>query len=246
MAKTGIVTLVPFSSRRGFAEDLYNLSVRAINFFMVFKILRAVAIRTADQAFASCPEPYRARFLTAKMLRQFALDPENDLSESFLEEALSKGDECFGICDGNRLASYGWYSFYPTRIDPPDLLLRFNREYIYMYKGFTHMRYRGQRLHAIGMTLALQHYLDRGYRGLVSYVESHNFDSLRSVARMGYREFGSIFVMRVFGRYLTHVSPGCEEFGFAVEELARESRLLQRRPIRSLFRAVDRQRWPHR
>jgi hypothetical protein len=32
-----------------------------------------------------------------------------------------------------------------------------------MYKGFTLKRYRGQRLHAIGMTRALEHYLSRGF-----------------------------------------------------------------------------------
>ena len=67
------------------------------------------------------------------------------------------------------------------------------------------------------MTLALN-YLDRGYKGLVSYVESNNFDSLKSVSRMGYEKFGSIYLMRAFGRYLIHVSPGCERFGFAIEE----------------------------
>jgi hypothetical protein len=66
------------------------------------------------------------------------------------------------------------------------------------------------------MTMALQHYLSRGSRGLVSYVESDNSDSLKSVFRMGYATFGSVYVMRIFGRYLTHSSPGCGRFGFRV------------------------------
>jgi len=222
MERTGIITLFPFGGRHGCAKELHNLAVKGINLFTVFKILRAVAIGRANLEFTKCPEHYRPGFLTAKMLHEFAVNPENEMSESFIEEALSKGDECYGVCDGDRLASYGWYSFRPTRIDPPDLQLRFNHEYVYMYKGFTHVRYRGQRLHAIGMTLALQHYLDRGYSGLVSYVESNNFNSLKSVARMGYEEFGSIYLMRTFGRYLTHASRGCESFGFAVEEMSLE------------------------
>jgi|GEM_PF-603156 len=219
MDTTGIVTLFPFGVRRRVAQELYDLALRGINLITVFKILRAVTIGRADPEFTQCPESYRSSFLTTEMLRKFALNPENGMSERFIEEALSKGDECYGICDGHQLASYGWYSFRPTRIDPPDLQLRFSSEYVYMYKGFTHVRYRGQRLHAIGMTLALQHYLDRGYRGLVSYVESNNFDSLKSVSRMGYEEFGSIYLVKAFGRYLTHRSRGCQSFGFAVEAL---------------------------
>jgi hypothetical protein len=222
MGRTRIVTLCPVGIRRRFVQELYDLGLKGINLITVFKILRAVAIGRANPEFTSCPEPYRPSFLTAKMLREFALDPENQMSPSFVEEALAKGDECYGICDGHRLAAYGWYSSCPTRIDPPDLQLRFDPDYIYMYKGFTHVRYRGQRLHAIGMTLALQHYLDRGYKGLVSYIESNNYDSLKSVSRMGYEEFGSIYLMKVFGRYLAHRSRGCRSFGFAVEGLALE------------------------
>jgi hypothetical protein len=86
-----------------------------------------------------------------------------------------------------------------------------------MYKGFTDSRYRGQRLHAIGMTRALEHYLSKGFGGIVSYVESTNFDSLKSCFRMGYRVFGSIYVVRIFGRDFAFSSPGCRRFDFRVE-----------------------------
>jgi hypothetical protein len=90
-----------------------------------------------------------------------------------------------------------------------------------MYKGFTGRDYRGQRLHAIGMTRALQHYLDGGYGGIVSYVESTNFDSLKSCARMGYRVFGSIYAVELLGRWFAFSSPGCARFGFRVASTPR-------------------------
>ncbi|HYI85673.1 MAG TPA: hypothetical protein VEX61_01125, partial [Burkholderiales bacterium] len=61
-----------------------------------------------------------------------------------------------------------------------------------------------------------------GYRGIVSYVESTNFDSLKSCLRMGYGVFGSVYVVRVFGRYFAWASPGCDAFGFRV--ISKESR----------------------
>jgi hypothetical protein len=202
--------------RHGWRRALYHGLLRAINSVVLFKILRGVWIERVDDAFLTCPERYTAGFLSEKRLRDFSRDPDNGMPESFLDEALSKGDECFALCEGGTLAAYGWYASTPTRIDPPDLLLQFSGEYVYMYKGFTHTRHRGKRLHAIGMTMALQHYLSRGSRGLVSYVESDNFDSLKSVFRMGYAAFGSVYVLRIFGRTLTYSSPGCGTFGFRV------------------------------
>jgi len=207
--------------RHGWRHTLHHVLLKAINSVVLFKILRGVWIERADPAFLTCPEGYTGRFLPEKVLRDFSRDPDNGMPESFLDEALPRGDECFGICDGATLAAYGWYATKPTHIDPPDLLLRFSGEYVYMYKGFTHVRHRGKRLHAIGMTMALQHCLSRGSRGLVSYVESDNFDSLKSVFRMGYAAFGSIYVMKIFGRYITYSSPGCRKFGFRVGQAVR-------------------------
>lgn len=99
----------------------------------------------------------------------------------------------------------------------PHWSLRFSDEYVYMYKGFTHPEYRGQRLHAIGMTKALQIYLGRGFKGVLSYVESNNFSSLKSVYRMGYVDVGTVYIVRILDRYLTYVDAGCKLYQFQLE-----------------------------
>ena len=203
--------------RLGPAKALHLAAVRLANLAVDFKILRGVCAERPDPAFLLCPESYRAGFLPPELLRAFAERPETEMSPQFVEQTAAKGDECFAICDGDTLAAYGWYSTQPTPTGTPGMLLHFSGAYVYMYKGFTDTRYRGQRLHAIGMTLALQHYLGRGYRGLVSYVESTNFDSLKSCFRMGYRQFGSVYMLRIFGRTLAWSSPGCAPFSFRVE-----------------------------
>ena len=101
-----------------------------------------------------------------------------------------------------------------------------------MYRGFTHPDYRGQRLHAIGMTRALVAWLARGARGFVSTVASRNDASLKSCFRMGYREFGTIYELRLgrllglrnprsrfLRRHLVYRTPGCRAFGFVLEAL---------------------------
>lgn len=205
--------------RHGVAATAYLVAVRSLAAIAEFRILRGVFVPRPDPAFLACPAAYDARILSEADLRRFAADPANELSRAFVDEALARGDQCYAICDGERLAAYGWYAFGPTPIGLPGLVLHYRTGCVYMYKGFTHNDYRGQRLHAIGMTRALQHYLSKGYRGIVSYVESTNFDSLKSCFRMGYFAFGSVYVVKAFGRYFAFSTPGCSEYAFRVESV---------------------------
>lgn len=205
----------------GIAHTLHDLALRAANRVLVLKILKGMTVERVHAEFLVCPKPYRPMFLDGTMLREFGRDPANDIPKGFLEEALSKGDECYGILAGDTLAAYGWYSHGPTRIDPPELVLCPGDRYIYMYKGFTHPGHRGRRLHAIGMSLALQHYLTKDFKGLVSYVESNNFSSLTSVVRMGYEIFGTVCVLRIFGAYRTIASAGWQAHGVRIEPAVR-------------------------
>lgn len=201
----------------GLIRTFQDLGLRTLNRIVFFKILKGVTISRPDPEFARCPDKYHGLFLERPMLLKYAADPQNELTEQFVLNALSRGDECYGFLDGDTLASYGWYSRWPTAINPPELILHFDDRYSYMYKGFTHPDHRGMRLHAAGMTRALQKYLERGCRGIVSYVEWNNFGSLKSCFRMGYTEFGTILAIRLFGSFLVWSSAGCEPYGFTLE-----------------------------
>lgn len=204
--------------RHGVARTLYEAAVKSLSAIADFKILRGVFVDRPDPAFLECR--YETRILRDAELREFARDPVNEMSPEFVDEAIARGDQCYAICDGPRLAAYGWYAFGETPIGIPGLVLRFSPGHVYMYKGFTHEDYRGQRLHAIGMTLALRHYLAAGYRGIVSYVESTNFDSLKSCYRMGYAVFGTVYVVRGPAGYFSFSTPGCRRYAFRVAHAA--------------------------
>jgi hypothetical protein len=204
-------------------RTLYDLALRAVNRLVYFRVLRAVGIETPDPKALERRPRYAYGFLSQALVLAFAGDPQYEMNERFLREALGKGDRCYGIVHGDALASYGWYSTKPTVALTEDLELRFDPRYVYMYKGFTHEGYRGQRLHAAGMAQALQEYREEGSRGLVSYVESNNFSSLKSCYRMGYVAFGHVVVLRAGGRYFIAASRGCRERGFDLAPLARTS-----------------------
>lgn len=203
-------------SQFGFANTLKDYLFRAINVLTTFHIFHAMTISEANPKYMLTDEKYTCKFLTADELFAFAHQPDLGLDEKFLRQAIEKGDECYAILDGARLAAYGWYSNAPTTVSD-DLRLRFHLDYIYMYNGYTHNDYRGQRLHAVGMTRALDEYRRRGFKGIVSYVEESNFRSLQSVYRMGYADFGKVYILKLFGRYLIRHTPMCEAYGFVVE-----------------------------
>jgi hypothetical protein len=197
----------------GIRETIYDVFLRGINCVVFFKVFKAMSLERVDPEYLIIEPPFEWRQLDRMELEEFAHRPEYDMPQEFLDSAIEKGDECFGVVVDDVLASYGWYSRQPTETSD-DLIVSFNSAYVYMYKGFTHPQYRGQRLHAIGMNLALREYLNRGCRGLVSYVESNNFSSLKSVYRLGYRGIGSIAAWKVFGQTLVVASRKCRDFGF--------------------------------
>jgi len=191
-------------------------------------ILRCLYIDTPDPVFLSLEANHRADYLRAGELEQYVERAEYGLSRSFVARELAMGHECFGIREGDALATYGWYSTSPTHFTD-DLAVRFGRQWVYMHSGFTHPDYRGRRLHAIAMTIALTVYRARGFSGLVSFVNADNVASLKSCSRMGYRQFGTIYTARL-GRLLglRHVpgirdrvfvfaTPGCREFRFSLD-----------------------------
>ena len=188
-------------------------------------ILRCLYIDTPDPAFLDLEPRYQAGFLDADELDRYVAQPEYGLTDRFVRRELAMSHECFAIREGRSLAAYGWYSTTPTHFTD-DLSVRFGSKWVYMHSGFTHPAYRGRRLHAFGMTIVLSLYRARGFRGLVSVVDASNEASLKSCARMGYRQFGTIYTARpgrllglrqprgLLDRVLVLATPGCRAFGF--------------------------------
>lgn len=203
----------------GAGAALHDLRQRAVNRVVPLQILRGMAVSLGDvptELFDA--RRYRARFATPDEVLA-ACGSEAGMSRDFARDALDRGDRCFSLFDGPRMVSFGWYARQPTLITG-GLRLHFDPAWVYMYRGYTLPAHRGQRLHGIGMALALREHAHRGARGLITYVRSTNFASLRSVDRMGYRTFGELYLARVLGRVETWTSPGCAEYGFHLERVA--------------------------
>ena len=209
------------ASQHGLRAAAYNVAYRAANKLTELMILDGVTVSlaTLDKKFLEEPKAKEGRFLDFATLKRLARNPELMLTERFIAQAEAKGDRCYGFLEGELLSSYGWYSTKPTLLTEvrDDLVIHFNPTYAYMYNGFTHPKFRGQRLHAIGMAKALEALTGEGLDGLVSYVDSANFASLKSCFRMGYQTFGHVALVKVGDRFRSYASPGCTRYGFRVE-----------------------------
>ena len=207
--------------RHGLGAALHDVECRVLNTVSHFGLLRAMVVEPVD---LSDPELFEApgysgRFVEMAELEGHARKGEHELDPTFLAGAARRGDRCYGMFAGEALAGYGWYARQPTPIDE-HFVLHFDPAYTYMFKGYTAPAHRGKRLHAVGMCRALREFGAAGGKGLVSYVRSNNFASLKSTARMGYRQFGDVYLLHAGGRSFTWASPGCRPYGFRAEPLA--------------------------
>lgn len=180
-------------------------------------VLHGHHIEEVDPALLQDPESYVGGFIAGRTLEAFARDADTGLPPQFVQYALAKGDKCFGFVHDGSLVAYGWYAATATRVSP-DLRMNFARGYVYMYRGFTHASHRGRRLFPTGMTRALRHFRSIGYKGMVLYVDATNLDSLKSCAHMGWRVFGTVYVLKLLGRTWIYCSPGCARYGFRLED----------------------------
>jgi len=202
----------------GAAATLHNIECRVVNKIAHFQILKGMTVRLRD---VNDPRFFEAQGLDARFvgedeLAKFAHDGIHQLSVDFLRKTRARGDRCYALFEGEKLAAYGWYSDLPTPIDE-HLVLHFDRAWTYMYNGYTVPAYRGKRLHAVGMCRALRAFTEEGKKGLISCVASNNFSSLNSVTRMGYRIFGAVYMFRAGSHSFTYATKRCRDYGFWVE-----------------------------
>jgi hypothetical protein len=196
----------------GVAEVVALRAANRATYVRSWRVLDVSALRPPG---ATADPRLRHGFLDEETLLGAQRDSDLDLPDEFVTEAFAKGDSCYGFLDGDRLINFGWFSTAPT-ILCDDRMVCVPSGYVYSYKDFTHPSHRGQRLHAIGKTMALRAYLGLGYRGMVCSVSSTNLASLRSLHRVGAKEVGRLFVVRAGRLRITQVDEACAALGVSV------------------------------
>lgn len=200
--------------QHGILQVAEDVGLRGINRVMLLKVLHCMKLDAVNPEFLTPPTGYRGMVLDYAQLSRYSKAPEYELSQAFVQQASAKGDQCYGFVDGDVLGAYQWYSTKPTDSGWHGLVVNFSDQYVYMYKAFTHPDHRGKRLYPIGVTTMLATYFARGYKGILSLVESNNFPSLRSCYRMGYTDCGKLYAAVLFDHFLLHADSACQAYGF--------------------------------
>lgn len=141
---------------------------------------------------------FKMSFLTPEQVRRFAENPANGLPADFADRAERGLDLCYGAIHGDRLASYGWYALHSVEPEHcAGTALGLPRDMAYLYRGFTHPDFRGQRLYGACMGWALKALQERfGVNRLLAFVYWNNGPSLSSCVRLGYERLGLLMVGR--------------------------------------------------
>jgi hypothetical protein len=157
-----------------------------------------------------------AHFLTSQGVRDCAGEGGRWFSPAFASEALSRGDRCFGVFEGERLLYCGWYSNRPTPA-LSDLLVSVGPGYLYSYKAHTHAEHRGRGLHRYGVAAAAAQLAAEGEtRGIVAYIEASNVSSLLSSRTLGDEFLGFVVLSTIAGATRSVVTPACRRVGFTI------------------------------
>jgi hypothetical protein len=131
------------------------------------------------------------RFLEPYEVRHFSADPAYELDAAMAERIENGGDFCFGAMAERRLPAYSWFALDCVEAEHAmGAALSFPPDVAYMYKGLTQPDFRGRRIHGLVIGLALRELAEYGVTKLVSLVESINWPSRRSCARLGFVDLG--------------------------------------------------------
>lgn len=190
--------------------------------FTILQGLKVTNIEPDNERFSGAFAAFHCSFVSSHLLESLANDPLYEIDPDFVRQALAKGDDCFGVFEGQKLAAYSWYSSQPTLAED-GWQVQCSKKYVYMYKAFTHPAYRGRHLNGFGVSQAVRAYLGLGFKGMICYVHPQNLASLKSLGRLGCKPFGSVAYFRGLRRVFH--SSGCYDLGFAATPSRQQTRV---------------------
>lgn len=133
----------------------------------------------------------RASDLTA--YRRFRPDQEPAL----LDGRLARGDLCFAVLDGERLAHATWASASRGPLPYLDADVALGHGDVCLYDSFTDHAWRGRGLSRCRDELCRRHYRAAGMRRTLALIARENAAGLRTAAPLGYRPIGEYGLLRL-------------------------------------------------
>lgn len=132
-------------------------------------------------------------------LEKLAEDRSLDLPGSFLEVLENRDDVCFGLFEKSSglLVCYSFFATQATEVHS-QYFFQFPAKWVYVYKSFTHPRYRGKGLLPYVLKQAVPSF--EGLFGYITMIQAHNLASLRAFESIGFHRVQSFHMLKVPGR----------------------------------------------
>lgn len=135
--------------------------------------------------------------------------PGSGMPEMYVEEALARGDECFGVTIEEKPVCVCWFA----RRGPVRIYGWWNVEffgvYVYVHGVYTSPAYRGRRLVERNLHAAVRRYAEARATDMFALVESSNYASLNAFRRAGYTRRATIRTAKIGGRFFTRHDSEC-------------------------------------
>lgn len=158
------------------------------------------------------------RRATREDLVAAAAENPDQLSQAFVDQALSRGDYCVAAFDGAQMVAWAWASFDRAPHDD-GLWVKVEAPFSYGYKWYTKPDYRGK-----GIILQLTVLRDRigaesGRTHSVGFIETHNYASWQASKRLGSQSVGYAGYLKLRGRSYPFRTRGAAQHSFSFVHL---------------------------
>jgi GNAT superfamily N-acetyltransferase len=158
------------------------------------------------------PKGYEFSVLSEAELLAEGRDPQLDLSQRGVREAIARGGVCIGARRAGELAGYVWFAF-DRAPHLNGVWVKVPPQAIYRYKAFVRPLHRGK-----GLAPAMYRFSDRilharGREQVVNCIATHNFPSIAASRRSGAETLGYLAYWRAGPRFAAWHSSAVRRFG---------------------------------
>lgn len=197
--------------RWGYLRTGYRAIMTRLSRWLVLTVVMIRKFADAPSQTESLPADVRVAE-AAELYEAADNQPELGLTKTFIAEAIARGDLCVGAFVDGRLVAYVWRS-YTGAPHRDGLWLDFHKPYRYGYKSFTLPEFRGQ--HLLDLAVADPICSARGFEYGISFIETHNYASIRHSKRAGAIPIGYAGYLKL-GKYAWPFrTRGAKRVGFA-------------------------------
>ncbi len=210
MADKGIYAVAPFPP--AWAERPWGSIMRRIRPWLYFAHVTTRPLFEDPRLLP--PEGIEVRYPTREELHTAADRGDMMLDAQRLEDSLARGDLCSAAFDDGKMIGYAWNAYRSApHID--DIWIEFRPPHRYGYKSFVLPEYRGRRISNGMATHSDAESIKRGFTHAISFVETHNYKSIRANCRHPGRRFEGIAgYFRLFDKVIPFRSPAVKRLGF--------------------------------